>query len=230
MTSSPLLVIEDEPAMALALSRALEARGYEVRTEGSGTRAVAALIADPPLLVVLDLGLPDIDGVELCRQIRTWSTVPIIVVTADGAEDRKVAALDMGADDYITKPFSMRELEARVRVGLRHRDSRGTAADAAVLHVGDLVVDVAHHWVTVGGDLAELTPKEFDFLALLARFPGRVLTHGTILAEIWGADGAGHVEYLRVYARSLRKKLADDRANPRLVTEPGVGYRLIARS
>ena len=230
MTAAPLLIIEDEPAMAVALTRALEARGYDVVTEHTGAGAVAALVARPPELVVLDLGLPDMDGIELCRQIRTWSTVPIIVVTADGAEERKVAALDLGADDYVTKPFSMRELEARVRVALRHRASREASVDAAVLTVGDLVVDVAHHWVTVGGDLVDFTPKEFDLLALLARFPGRVLTHGTILAEVWGAEGAGHVEYLRVYARSLRKKLNEDRANPRLVTEPGVGYRLVSRA
>jgi len=225
----PLLVIEDESAMSTALRTALEARGYQVKTEETGEGALAAMVDAPPALVILDLGLPDMDGIDLCRVIRSRSTVPIIVVTADGAEGRKVAALDVGADDYVTKPFSMRELEARVRVGLRHREAREHLADAAVLQVGDLVVDVTHHWVTVGQQLVELTAKEFDFLAVLARNPGRVLTHGTILAEAWGAEGAGHVEYLRVYARSLRKKLSDDRANPRIVTEPGVGYRLVAR-
>jgi two-component system, OmpR family, KDP operon response regulator KdpE len=225
-----LLVVEDEPAMAVALSRAFQARGYVVRTESTGIGAAASLVDNPPSLVVLDLGLPDVDGIELCRQIRARSAVPIIVVTADGAEDRKVAALDMGADDYITKPFSMRELEARVRVGLRHLESRTSIPDDGVLTVGDLTIDLAHHWVTVGGSLVDLTPKEFEFLAFLARYPGRVLTHGAILAEVWGDDGLGHVEYLRVYARALRKKLADDRTKPRLVTEPGVGYRLLATS
>jgi len=227
--TGPLLVVEDESAMALALTRALQARGYLVRTAETAKGALAVMTDDPPVLVVLDLGLPDMDGVELCRIIRSRWTVPIIVVTADGSEDRKVTALDLGADDYITKPFSMRELEARVRVGLRHRESRETSADAAVLEVGDVVVDIDRRWVTVGGQLVELTSKEFDFLAVLARNPGRVLTHGAILAEAWGAEGAGHVEYLRVYARSLRRKLADDRANPRIVTEPGVGYRMVAR-
>jgi two-component system KDP operon response regulator KdpE len=227
--SRPLLVVEDEPAMAMALTRAFQARGYAVRTEATGQGALVAMVDDPPALVVLDLGLPDMDGIELCRTIRSSSNVPIIVVTADGAEERKVAALDLGADDYVTKPFSMPELEARVRVGLRHRANRETSADTDVLNVGDLVVDLPHRWVTVAGKHVELTAKEHDFLALLARHSGSVLTHGTILAEVWGAEGAGHVEYLRVYARSLRKKLDDDRANPRLITEPGVGYRLVAR-
>jgi two-component system, OmpR family, KDP operon response regulator KdpE len=228
--TGPLLVVEDETAMAMVLTQALEARGFTVRIVETGSDALAAMTDDPPVLVVLDLGLPDMDGIDLCRIIRSRWTVPIIVVTADGAEDRKVAALDLGADDYITKPFSIRELEARVRVGLRHREGRENSADAAVLEVGDVVVDVTHHWVTVAGQLVELTAKEFDFLTVLARNPGRVLTHGAILAEAWGAEGAGHVEYLRVYARSLRRKLGDDRANPRIVTEPGVGYRMIARS
>jgi two-component system, OmpR family, KDP operon response regulator KdpE len=223
-----LLVVEDEPAMATVITEAFVARGYDVRTVSSGAAAIASAAAQPPAVVVLDLGLPDMDGLEVCRRIRAWSEVPIIVLTADGAEDRKIAALDIGADDYVTKPFSMRELLARVRVALRHQTARGP--DESVLTVGDLVLDVAHHLVTVAGVPVDLTPRQFDMLAVLARYPGRVLTHRLILAEVWGPEGAGHVEYLRVYARSLRQKLGEDPERPRLITEPGVGYRLVDRS
>jgi two-component system KDP operon response regulator KdpE len=220
-----LLVVEDEFAMATVITEGLLARGYDVHTVASGADAIA-IAADSPLsAVILDLGLPDMDGLEVCRRIRSWSDVPIIVVTADGAEDRKIAALDGGADDYVTKPFSMRELLARVGVALRHQARKGP--DEAVLSVGDLVVDVAHHIVTVAGEPVDLTPKQFELLTLLARHPGRVLTHGLILSEVWGPEGAGHVEYLRVYARALRQKLREDPARPRLLTEPGVGYRLV---
>jgi two-component system KDP operon response regulator KdpE len=223
-----LLVVEDEPAMATVITEAFVARGYGVRTVSSGAAAIASAAEQPPAVVVLDLGLPDMDGLDVCRRIRAWSEVPIIVLTADGAEDRKIAALDIGADDYVTKPFSMRELLARVRVALRHQTGRGP--DESVLTVGDLVLDVAHHVVTVAGVPVDLTPRQFDMLAVLARYPGRVLTHRLILAEVWGPEGAGHVEYLRVYARSLRQKLGEDPERPRLITEPGVGYRLVDRS
>jgi two-component system KDP operon response regulator KdpE len=223
-----LLVVEDEPAMATVITEAFVARGYRVQTVSSGAAAIASAADRPPAVVVLDLGLPDMDGLDVCRRIRAWSEVPIIVLTADGAEDRKIAALDIGADDYVTKPFSMRELLARVRVALRHQTGRGP--DESVLTVGDLVLDVAHHLVTVAGAPVDLTPRQFDMLAVLARYPGRVLTHRLILAEVWGPEGAGHVEYLRVYARSLRQKLAEDPERPRLITEPGVGYRLVDRS
>jgi two-component system, OmpR family, KDP operon response regulator KdpE len=213
--------------MTKVLRAALQARGYPVRTVATGTEALDAVVDDRPALVVLDLALPDVDGVEVCRRIRAWSDVAIIVVTADGAEDRKVAAFDAGADDYVTKPFSFRELEARVRVGLRRGAAH--AVDAPTLQVGDIVVDIPHHWATVGGRLLDLTPKEFELLSLFARNPGRVLTHDALLAHVWGREGAGHVEYLRVYARALRQKLGEDPANPRLVTEPGIGYRLVDR-
>jgi two-component system, OmpR family, KDP operon response regulator KdpE len=220
-----LLVVEDEFAMATVITEGLLARGYEVHTVASGADALAVATDVAVAAVILDLGLPDMDGLEVCRAIRAWSEVPIIVVTADGAEDRKIAALDGGADDYVTKPFSMRELLARVGVALRHHARRGP--DDAVLAVGDLVIDVAHHTVTVAGEPVDLTPKQFDLLTLLARHPGRVLTHGLILSEVWGPEGAGHVEYLRVYARALRQKLREDPTRPRLITEPGVGYRLV---
>ena len=226
MTS--VLIVDDEPAMLRVLRAALDARGYEVRTAMTGEQAINSVATQAPDLVMLDLGLPDIDGVEVCRRIRSWSQVPILVLSAEGSDDRKVRALDEGADDYVTKPFSMPELLARVRVALRHRSASGEEEEPAVLEVGDVQVDVPHHLVTVAGTAVDLTPKEFAFLALLARWPGRVLTHRMILQEVWGPEYGSETQYLRVYASQLRKKLADDPANPRLITEPGVGYRLVA--
>ena len=176
--------------------------------------------------MILDLGLPDLDGIELCRRLRSWSDVPIIVLSAEGSDHRKVRALDEGANDYVTKPFSMPELLARVRVALRPPQG-GAGADAdPILRVDDLEIDLARHRVTVAGNEVDLTPKEFAFLALLARWPGRVLTHRTILQEVWGPDYSDEVHYLRVYASQIRKKLGDDPTRRRLVAQPGVGYRL----
>jgi two-component system, OmpR family, KDP operon response regulator KdpE len=221
-----VLVVDDEPALLRAVGAALRARNYEVDTATTGQAAIDAVALEAPDLVVLDLGLPDLDGIEVCRRVRQWSDVPIVVLSAEGSEDRKVLALDEGADDYVTKPFSTAELLARIRVALRHRP-RAAPGDDAVLDVGDVTVDLAHHEVTVAGRKVELTPKEFGFLALLARWPGRVLTHRTILQEVWGPEYGSETQYLRVYASQLRKKLEDDPARPRLVTEPGVGYRLV---
>jgi two-component system, OmpR family, KDP operon response regulator KdpE len=227
--AQPILVVDDEPPILRALSAALRARGYAVETATTGRSAIDMVALHEPALVVLDLGLPDLDGLDVCRRIRGWSEVPIIVLTADGADDRKVAALDGGADDYVTKPFSTPELLARLRVALRHREQRGLDAldDVATTTVGDLVVDRAHHIVEVGGRRLTLTPKEFDFLALLARHAGRVLTHRAILQEVWGEEYGTETQYLRVYASQLRKKLADPPGRARLITEPGVGYRLV---
>ena len=222
-----VLVVDDEPAITRALTAAFEARGYTVHAVASGREALERVAGSPPAVVVLDLGLPDIDGIEVCRRIRAWSDVPIVVLTAEGAELRKVEALDEGADDYVTKPFSMPELLARVRVALRHRRPAGPDLEESVLEVGDLLVDVAQRKVTVAGQPVDLTPKEFGFLATLARYPGRVLTHRTILQMVWGPEYGEESQYLRVYAGQLRKKLRDDPAAPRLVTEPGVGYRLV---
>ena len=202
-----ILVVDDEAAMRRALRASLEARGYQVDLAGAGYDALGAAVDHPPDLVILDLGLPDVDGVDVVRRLRAWSSVPIIVLSADGADERKVAALDEGANDYVTKPFSTPELLARVRVALRTRAERAAEAQA------DEPVD--------------LTPMEFGFLALLARWPGRVLTHRTILQEVWGRGYGTETQYLRVYASQIRKKLHDDPAHPRLVTEPGVGYRLV---
>jgi two-component system, OmpR family, KDP operon response regulator KdpE len=230
-----VLVVDDEPAILRALRAGLEARGYAVLTATSGQQAIDVTALEAPDLVVLDLNLPDLDGVEVCRRIRGWAQVPIVVLSAEGSEKRKVLALDEGADDYVTKPFSMPELLARVRVALRNRrppGPDGVAVDQSVLDVGDIRVDIARHEVTVAADggerrHVELTPKEFAFLALLARWPGRVLTHRAILQEVWGPEYGTETQYLRVYASQLRKKLDDDPEHPRLVTEPGVGYRLV---
>jgi two-component system KDP operon response regulator KdpE len=225
----PVLVVDDEPAILRALTVALRGRGYQVLTATTGHGALDQAALHDPAVVVLDLGLPDLDGLEVCRRLRGWSDVPVIVLTADGSDERKVTALDEGADDYVTKPFSTPELLARLRVALRHRARhRGEGADEAVRTVGDLVVDLAHHTVTVGQRAVVLTPKEFGFLACLARHPGRVLTHKAILQEVWGPEYGRETQYLRVYASQLRRKLGDDPSNPRLVTEPGVGYRLVA--
>jgi two-component system KDP operon response regulator KdpE len=230
-----VLVVDDEPPITRALSAALTARGYKAAVARDGRRALEVAAVDDPAAVILDLGLPDIDGIEVLRRLREWSDVPVIVLTAEGADDRKVRALDDGADDYVTKPFSTPELLARLRVALRHRRPPGDGSTGPspeggpVLEVGDLLVDVPHHTVTVEGRRLDLTPKEFGFLALLARHAGKVLTHRMILQEVWGPEYGTESEYLRVYASQLRKKLAEDPDRPRLVTEPGVGYRLIDR-
>jgi two-component system, OmpR family, KDP operon response regulator KdpE len=224
---SLVLVVDDEAPILRVVSAALETRGYEVATADNAQTAIHRSAIDNPAVIILDLGLPDMDGIEVCRRIRQWSDTPIIVLTAEGADNRKVSALDEGADDYVTKPFSMPELLARVRVALRHHRQPGGETSASELGVGDLTVDIARHEVRLAGHVVDLTPKEFDFLALLARHPGRVLTHRTILQEVWGPEYGTESQYLRVYASQLRKKLADDPARPRLVTEPGVGYRLV---
>jgi two-component system KDP operon response regulator KdpE len=222
-----VLVVDDEPALLRAVGAALKARDYDVATATTGQAAIDAVALSAPDVVVLDLGLPDLDGIEVCRRVREWSDVPIVVLSAEGSEARKVAALDEGADDYVTKPFSTAELLARIRVALRHRKGAPSPDDDAVLLVGDLQVDLARHTVAVDGRKVDLTPKEFAFLALLARWPGRVLTHRTILQEVWGPEYGSESQYLRVYASQLRKKLDDDPTQPRLITEPGVGYRLV---
>jgi two-component system KDP operon response regulator KdpE len=224
-----VLVVDDEPAILRALRAGLEARGHLALLATTGQAAIGMVATEAPDVVVLDLGLPDMDGLDVCRRIREWSDVPIVVLTAEGSDDRKVQALDDGADDYVTKPFSMTELLARVRVALRHRTSveRRSPVDAAVLEVGDVRLDLGRHEASVGGRALELTPKEFGFLAFLARWPGRVLTHRAILQEVWGPEYGTETQYLRVYASQLRKKLDDDPERPRIVTEPGVGYRLV---
>src|ERR1700694_5874033 len=169
-----VLVVEDERSMARIMSASLQARGYEVIVARTGQDGLDQSAAEDPAVIILDLGLPDLDGVEVCRRMRQWTRAPIIIVTADGSEDRKIMALDEGADDYVTKPFSMPELLARLRVAVRHRRAFGPFVDDSVLEVGDLVVDTAERQVPVAGQTVELTPKEFEFLVLLARHQGKV--------------------------------------------------------
>jgi two-component system KDP operon response regulator KdpE len=221
-----VLVVEDDLSVIRVLRAALRSRGYEVASARTGQAGLDAVEQVRPAVILLDLGLPDIDGIEVCRRLRAQYPVPIIVVTAEGADERKVLALDEGADDYVTKPFSMPELMARLRVALRHRQAGGLV-DETVLHVGDLTIDIGEHRVTVAGRVIDLSPKEFAILTLLARHAGKVLTHKAILAEVWGPDSVDQTQYLRVFTGTIRKKLADHPDRPRLVTEPGVGYRLL---
>jgi two-component system, OmpR family, KDP operon response regulator KdpE len=225
-TGETVLVVEDDLSVIRVLRAALRSRGYQVASARTGQAAIDAVEQVRPAVILLDLGLPDFDGVEVCRQLRAHSTVPIIVVTAEEADGRKVLALDEGADDYVTKPFSTPELMARLRVALRHRQAAGLV-DQTVLNVGDLCIDIGEHKVTVAGRVIDLSPKEFAILAVLARHAGKVLTHKAILAAVWGPEAVAQTQYLRVFAGTIRKKLGDDPDHLRLVTEPGVGYRLL---
>jgi two-component system KDP operon response regulator KdpE len=225
--TGPVLVVDDEPAILRALTAALRAHGYAVLTATNGTEAIERAATEDPVALILDLGLPDIDGIEVCRRIRGWSELPIIVLTADGAPDRKVIALDGGADDYVTKPFATQELLARLRVALRHHSRAQAPVAPPTITVGTLTIDVARHRVTLEDRELQLTPKEFDLLTHLARNLGMVLTHRAILQEVWGPEYGTESQYLRVYASHLRKKLGAGAGVPRLVSEPGVGYRLV---
>jgi two-component system, OmpR family, KDP operon response regulator KdpE len=224
-----LLVIDDERAILRAVGTGLRARGYEVITAVTGDEGLSRAALEAPDVIVLDLGLPDLDGVEVCRRIRQWTETPIVILSAHGAEARKVEALDEGADDFITKPFGMAELEARLRVALRHR-ARGLVLDEAPsIDLGPLHIDLASRATAVHGQPVVLTAREFDLLAFLARHPGRVISHRMLLEEVWGAGYGTQTHYLRVYANHLRKKIEDDPAHPvLLLTSPGVGYQLVA--
>jgi len=224
-----VLIIDDEVAILKVLGTGLRARGYEVDTATAGAAGLSRAVIDNPDVVVLDLGLPDLDGVEVCRRLRAWTEVPIVVLSAHGTEARKVEALDAGADDFVTKPFGMAELEARLRVALRHGARRAVAEEAPVLEVGPLRLDLARRSVEMGGQPVELTAREFDLLAFLARHAGKVVTHRMVLEKVWGPDHGDETHYLRVYANRLRRKLEDDPNHPRLLrTSPGVGYQLVA--
>jgi two-component system, OmpR family, KDP operon response regulator KdpE len=221
-----ILLVDDDEALLRALRIGLAARGYHIELARTGADGVTQASLAQPDAIVLDLGLPDVDGVEVCRRIRQFSAVPIIVLSAAATEQRKVAALDLGADDYITKPFGMAELEARLRVALR-RGQR--AADSPTeLTVGVLNLDLVHHMASVAGRDLDLTAKEFDLLAFLARHAGKVCTHHMILAGVWGPGYGNESQYLRVYAHRLRRKLGEHGAMLR--TQPGVGYQLVADS
>jgi two-component system KDP operon response regulator KdpE len=219
-----ILVVDDEPNIIATVAPLLRARGYEVISAMSGRGALEAVERDKPDLIVLDLGLPDINGVEVCRQIRQELTIPIIVLSARGAEGDKVNALDAGADDYVTKPFGTEELLARIRAALRRTESPSPPTDPIVR--GDLVIDRERFRVLRNGEEVRLTPKEFELLTFLAQHPGRVLTHRTILKAVWGSYVVDQPEHLRVLVGSLRKKIEPNPSTPKyILTEPWVGYR-----
>jgi len=221
-----ILVVDDEPSILAAVSPLLTAHGYDVYTATSGETALEAVVRHVPQLVILDLGLPDMEGAEVCRRIREGRSVPILVLSARSAEAEKVAALDAGADDYVTKPFGPDELLARLRAALRRADP-GTMPGGPIER-GDIRVDVDRRHVTRRGEEIRLTPKEFDLLLFLVQHSGRVLTHRTVLRAIWGPNAVTQPEHLRVLVAALRKKLEVDPARPRyILTEPWVGYRFM---
>jgi two-component system KDP operon response regulator KdpE len=225
-----ILLVDDELPIQRTLGPLLRSRGYEVDVAATGAQALSLLDSRAPDLVILDLGLPDLDGVEVCRRMRAESTVPILVLSARGAEADKVSALDLGADDYVTKPFGPEELLARIRVVLR-RVFSDDEAPAGRLQVGDMTIDYDRHRVMRDDEEIRLTPKEFDLLALLARNADRVLTHRAILKAIWGPSAVNQPEYLWVLIAQLRKKIEPNPSHPRyLLSEPWVGYRLATES
>jgi two-component system KDP operon response regulator KdpE len=220
-----ILVVDDEVGIRRALQRALVARGYEVETAADGPEAVSEAEVFAPDLIVLDLNLPEFDGMEVCRRVRAWSAVPILVLSVREDESDKVEALDLGADDYLTKPFGIDELLARVRALLRRVEpTEGPAAPT--VESGDVRIDLAVHRVTRAGEDVRLTKTEWALLEALVRHPGKLLTHGWLLETVWGAAYGDDVEVLRVFVSQLRKKVEPDPRRPRLiVTEPGIGYR-----
>ena len=226
-TDSRVLVVDDEPQITRVLRTVLTSQGYQVRTAGEGESALLNFTQWRPELVITDLYMPHMDGVELCRRIRAMSNVPIIVLSVKGEERTKVEALDSGADDYVTKPFGIDELLARVRAALRRS---GGESDVASFEVGDFVVDLQSRRVHVRGGEVRMTPKEFDLFVYMARHPNRVITHRTLLEAVWGEVSQEQPEYLRVFMGQLRKKIELEPSNPRyLVTEPWIGYRFNPR-
>ena len=220
-----VLVVDDEAAILRFLKPALEANDYDMASAGTVAEAIKRIAAGMPDIVLLDLGLPDGDGKEVIHRTREWSDVPIIVLSAREREAEKIESLDLGADDYVNKPFSVGELMARMRTALRHRIQR--KAEIPVLRVGGLEVDAVRHRVTRGGRELKLTPKEFELLSFLARHAGRVITHKQILAAVWGPAHTEDTQYLRVYIGQLRQKVEEKPDDPRIIlTEPGIGYRV----
>jgi len=220
-----VLVVDDEAAILRFLKPALEANNYEMASAGTMAEAIKRIAAETPDIVLLDLGLPDGDGKDVIRRAREWSDVPIIVLSAREREAEKIESLDIGADDYVNKPFNVGELMARMRAALRHRLQR--KAEIPVLRVGDLEVDAVRRRVTRAGAELKLTPKEFELLSFLARHAGRVITHKQILAAVWGPAHTEDTQYLRVYIGQLRQKIEEKPDDPRIVlTEPGIGYRI----
>jgi two-component system, OmpR family, KDP operon response regulator KdpE len=229
MNSAPhILVIDDEPQILRALRTILTEKKFKVTVANRGEEGLTLAATNPPDIVILDLGLPDIDGIEVCARLREWTQIPIIILSVKDGERDKVAALDKGADDYLTKPFGIEELLAHVRVALRH-SAQLQGRKESVVKAGDLVIDLARYIIKRGSVEVKLTATEFKLLAYLASNTGRVLTHRSILTNVWGEAEADHIEYLRVYMRQLRKKLEADPERPQFIlTEPGIGYRFIA--
>jgi two-component system, OmpR family, KDP operon response regulator KdpE len=222
-----ILLVDDEPSIQRGLMPLLSSRGYEVESATTGQAALTAFSRIPPDVIILDLGLPDLEGSEVCRRVRTQSPVPIIVLSARGGEADKIAALDQGADDYVTKPFSPEELLARVRVALRRAFDAHSSETGKLWH-GSLAIDFDRRRVQRGTDEIRLTPKEFELLSYFARHPNRVLTHHTILTTIWGVHAADHPEHLWVLVGQLRKKIEPDPGHPcYLISEPWVGYKFV---
>ena len=222
-----VLAVDDEVQIQRFLTLALETEGYRVATAGTGEQALAVAARNRHDLFIIDIGLPDINGLSLLKRLREWTRAPIIMLTVHDADEEKIEALDSGADDYVTKPFSTGELLARIRAALRH--SNKTPADEPIFRSGHLEVDLATRRVSRKGEPVKLTATEYDLLRLFVQHAGKVLTHRHILREIWGATHENNAQYLRVYMGRLREKLEpDDAAPPLLVTEPGVGYRLVA--
>jgi two-component system, OmpR family, KDP operon response regulator KdpE len=220
-----ILVIDDDPSLLRALRLALRAGGHEVFTATSGEQGILQTAADAPDVVILDLGLPDTDGIAVCRRIREWSEVPIVVLSAIGSDERKVSALDGGADDYVTKPFSMAELEARIRTALRHGAVSSDEGAPTVLGAGLIDLDLVHHEARLDGRPVSLTAKEFDVLAFLVRYAGRTCTQEMILTAVWGPGYKREAQYLHAYVHRLRHKLGDTDGDL-IRTVPGVGYTL----
>ena len=224
-----IVAIEDDPQIRRFLRTGLQAHGFEVHEADSGKLGLIEAATRKPDLVILDLGLPDMDGVEVVKQLREWTSMPVLVLSARAMESDKVAALDAGADDYLTKPFGLGELLARIRVALRHAQSGAPQDNQGVFAVGTLRVDLPHRRVSIDGAEVHLTPIEYRLLATLVKNAGKVLTHRQLLKEVWGPSHVEHTHYLRIYMACLRQKLEADPARPRfLQTEAGVGYRLAA--
>ena len=224
MSGERVLVVDDEPQFLRALKTSLRAAGYEVDTATTAEEALTSIGLAPPEAIILDLVLPDGRGTDVCRELRTWTDAPVIVLSAIGEEKEKIAALDAGADDYVTKPFSVDELLARLRAVLR----RSGPEAGPVIEVGDLHIDVSERLVTRGGERIKLTPHEFDLLRVLAQNRGKLLTHRMLLREVWGPAYGSEAHYLHVYISHLRGKIEPDPSKPQyVITEPGAGYRFV---
>ncbi|MBI1269524.1 response regulator [bacterium] len=228
MNNISILIVEDEPEIRRFLRVTLSNHGFTLFEATKGAEAIAMLESSIPTLVIMDLGLPDIDGVDLIKRIRDWSTVPIIVLSVRSMESDKIDALDAGADDFVTKPFGVFELMARIRVALRHLDLRDKGEEeSSVFSVGDLKVDFSRREVFIKDTQVHLTPTEYKLLTMLAQNPGKVVSQETLLREVWGPGHSKRSHYLRVYMGNIRQKLEEKPARPRyIITEPGVGYRL----